>query len=68
MSYERNEMDITKEQVEAFLKDYDKLCRKHKMIHSYVPSWNQSKDIGDYRLVILPRVERYEPEEENPPS
>ena len=41
---------------EEFAKEYADLCRRLGFQIAYTPQWAQSKDTGDYRLVIVASV------------
>lgn len=43
----------TQSKEERFSTDYVELCRKHGLQLAYEPRWAQSKDTGDYRLIIV---------------
>ena len=42
--------------VEEFTKRYQDLCQEFNMQIVFEPRWAQSKDTGDYRLVIISSV------------
>ena len=41
---------------EKFAKKYQELCKEFGMQIVFAPQWAQSKDTGDYRLVIVSSV------------
>jgi hypothetical protein len=41
---------------EDFVKDYNELCERSGFQIVFEPRWAQSKDNGDYRLVIVSSV------------
>lgn len=43
--------------VEEFVKRYEALCKEMGLQIVFQPQWAQSKDTGDYRLVILTSVQ-----------
>jgi hypothetical protein len=47
---------------EEFAKEYTDLCRRTGFQIAYAPQWAQSKDTGDYRLVIVASVVPTPPE------
>lgn len=46
----------TKEQVAEFEKEYNELCKKHKLVLVFSPQWKQSQDTGTFSLVIVPAI------------
>jgi hypothetical protein len=52
----------TKEQVAAFEKEYNELCKKHSMILNFIPQWKQSQDTGMWSMVLVPMVAVLPPE------
>ena len=41
---------------EKFAQRYQELCKEFGMQIAFAPQWAQSKDTGDYRLVIVSSV------------
>ena len=50
------ETKTEKEMIEEFLKEYEALCIKHGLVHTFAPQWKQSMDTGTYSLAIVPQV------------
>jgi hypothetical protein len=44
------------EKAEEFTKRYNELCKEFGLQIVFEPRWNQSKDQGDFRLVIIPAL------------
>ena len=57
-------MTPTKEQVAEFEKEYAELCKKHKLILTFIPQWKQSQDTGVWGLVIQTMIAVFNPQEE----
>ena len=51
-----------KEQIAAFEKDYNELCKKHGMMLNFAPQWKQSQDTGTWSMVLVPMVAVLPPE------
>ena len=47
---------MDEEKVKLFVDEYNELCKKHGFALISVPQWRQSKDTGDFRLVIEVQV------------
>jgi hypothetical protein len=56
-----NNEQTDKEKAEAFEKEYNDLCVKHKLILTFQPQWKQSQDTGTWSLVIVPMLAKFEP-------
>lgn len=54
MSDKKGSTANSKEQ--EFAKRYEELCKEFGMQIVFEPRWAQSKDQGDYRLIILARI------------
>ena len=46
-----------KHTAEEFRRRYEELCKEMGFAIVFAPQWAQSKDTGDYRLVILSSVQ-----------
>jgi hypothetical protein len=46
---------------EIFAQKYAELCKEQGFQIVFEPRWAQSKDTGDYRLVIVASVQEYKP-------
>ena len=46
----------TKEQVAEFEREYNELCKKHKLVLTFQPQWKQSQDTGVWGMVIVPAI------------
>jgi len=52
-----SEKELTQEQKAAeFTRRYQELCKELGLQIVFEPRWNQSKDQGDFRLVIVPAL------------
>ena len=54
-------MQPTKEQIAEFEKEYNELCKKHKLVLTFAPQWKQSQDTGVWSLVIVPMIAVFNP-------
>ena len=60
---EMNAKEITPaKSAEIFAERYQALCKKQGFQIVFEPRWAQSKDTGDYRLVIVASVQPYKEE------
>lgn len=46
-----------KQAIEEFIKRYQELCKETGLQIVFSPQWVQSKDTGDFRLMIISSVE-----------
>jgi hypothetical protein len=47
--------------VDAFIAEYNELCKKHGYEISFQPQWKQSQDTGTWSMVLVPVLIKISP-------
>jgi len=61
--YETGDVEMTEEKTEQqkaedFIIEYKQLCEKHRLVINVTPTWKQSLDTGDFRLVLQTNIQK----------